>query len=344
MSSPQPPVVRRSLQALERGNWIKAVDLLKGELAQRQCVHSGIQLATLYLQRDHLDMAEALVDQIFSWYQMDDPFAACPIAPSQRRLYMLKANLRLSQGDAPGAIALYTTLLSERPTSPDLLYRMGLAYRCSGQDELSLSYLNRAIDVDPSFLAAMEIKGQILLRLKRLAEAIDLYTQITLARPESVNAYLMLGRIYHHMNQPVAAVYAWERAVSLAPNADDPLRMLGLTALKQGDRSKARSFLTRALAANPNNVNAHLDLAELLAESGETHAALGHWDEAERLFPGHPRLARCQERRQQVVSLLTEGRSPLDFFAHACDSQNTDTPVDDPDDDSGDDNQEQNLL
>lgn len=320
----KPRALSRALLALERGNWLKAVDLLKSELMIRKCVPCGVQLATLYMQKDHLMMAENLVDQIFSWAHVDAPLKACPITPEHRQLFLVKANLRLSRGDAPEAIALYTVLLSERPNSPDLLYRMGLAYQRSNQCELALGYLNKAVEADPEFMAAMEIKGQVLLGLRRLREAIDLYTQITLARPDNVNAYTMLGRIYHHMEQPVAAVYAWERAVSLAPNADEPLRMLGQSALKQGDRTKARSFFTRSLSANPNNVAAHLDLAELLAEIGETCAALSHWDEAERLFPGHPRLARCQERREQVTQMVTEGRSPLDFFIRACQGEKDD--------------------
>ncbi len=306
--------VQRAQHALDRGNWLKAVDLLKRELARRECYESAIALSHIYLEQGHFSMAEELVDKAFTWADVDDPFTACPITDAHRALFLLKGNLRLSQGDAEGALALYTVLLSERPEDPDLLYRMGLAYERLRQPEMAVSYLDRAIAAYPDFLPAMEIKGQLLLALRRLSCALDLYTEITLAHPGNVNAFCMLGRIYHHMDRPVAAVYAWERAIALAPNADEPLRMLGKNALSQGDVPRARDFFTRSVAANPNNVHAHLDLAELLADAGETRAALAHWDEAERLFPGHPRLALCQTRRDAIADQVTEGRSPLDFF------------------------------
>lgn len=309
-----PRIARRAELALERGNWLKAVDLLRTELARHPCFHSAVVLATIYLEHGRFHMAEELVDQAFSWADMKNPLSVCPVTDAQRRLYLLKANLRLSLGDAQGALSLYTVLLSERPADADLLYRMGLAYERMGQRELAIGYLDRAIAAHPDFLPAMEIKGQILLVLKRLPEALDLYTEVTLAHPGNVNAYCMLGHIYHRMQRPVAAVYAWERAVALAPNADEPLRMLAKAALGRGDLAQARDYLTRAVTANPRNVHAHLDLADLLDELGETRSALAHWDEAERLFPGHPRLQRCKERRERVAWQITGGRSPLDFF------------------------------
>lgn len=303
----------RARAALDRGNWLRAVDLLQTDLRRRpNCVDTCVELAHIYLEQGRLALAEDLVDQAFSLADVGNPDRACPLTESHRELYLLKANLRLAHGDPQGALSLYTLLLAEQAHDPNLLFHAGLAYERMAQHELSVAYLDRAIAEDPDYLPAIEIKGQILLCMGRLKEALDLYTEITVRYPDNVNAYAMLGRIYHHLERPVAAISAWERAVALAPNADDPLRMLGRAALKAGDVVQARDYLTRSLAANPANIHTHLDLAELLADLGETRAALAHWDEAERLCPNHPRLSACRERREQVASQVAHCCLPPD--------------------------------
>jgi tetratricopeptide (TPR) repeat protein len=293
--------LRRAMAALERGNWLQAVNILREELERGPDFKTAIYLARIYLEQRRYHLAEALVDRAFSWAQVDDPETVCPVTPEQRELYLMKANLRLVHGAPEGALTLYTLLLAETPGDADLLYHAGLAYESLLQHDLAVAYFDRALEHDPDYMPAREIKGQILMGLGRLQEALDLYTEVTLRQPENVNAYAMMGRIYDRLKRPVAAVCAWERAVALAPNADEPLRMLGHAALRAGDIDQARARFTQAVAANPLNVLAHLDLADLLADLGETRAAVGHWDEAERLCPKHPRLASCRDRRDAVT-------------------------------------------
>jgi len=294
--------LHRALAALDRGNWLLAVTLLKEQLERTPGDFGAVVcLARIYLEQRRYDLAEAHIDAAFAWAQVDDPDTVCPATPEQRDLYRMKANLRLAHGEPEGALALYTLLLDQTPGDADLLYQAALAYQSMGQTGLALAYFDRALTHDPDHLPAREIKGQLLLGLGRLHEALDLYTEITLRQPDNVNAFWMMGCIYERLRRPVAAVYAWERAVTLAPNADEPLRMLGHAALRAGDIAQARSRFTRAVAANPNNVLAHLDLADLLADLAETRAVVAHWDEAERLAPHHPRLAACRDRREAVT-------------------------------------------
>jgi len=308
------PALRRALRALDRGNWLHAVGLLKAELERSpHDFWTAICLARIYLEQRRYNLAEQMVDRAFSWAQVDNPDTVCPVTPEQRELFLMKANLRLAHGEPEGALTLYTVLLAEAPGDADLLYHAALAYESMAQHDLAIAYFDRALEVDADHLPAREIKGQILLGLGRLQEALDLYTEVTLRNPDNVNAYCMMGRIYDRLKRPVAAVCAWERAVALAPNADEPLRMLGHAALRAGDIDLARARFTRAVGANPRNVLAHLDLAELLADLGETCAAVGHWDEAERLCPQHPRLAACRDRREAVTRQVATWSFPKEF-------------------------------
>ncbi|MDH4230010.1 MAG: tetratricopeptide repeat protein [Nitrospirota bacterium] len=305
MNRPLPRNVRRALSALDQGNWLLAVNLLCSELEHNPTsAATAAHLARIYMQQGRYELAEELVDRAFLHANLGDPGSACPLTEPQRDLYLIKANLRLTHGDAPGALALYTLLLADKAHDPDLLFHTGLAYEKIAQHELAVAYLDRAIKADPAHMMAREIKGQILLCMGRLDDALTLYGGVATEQPDNVNAFVMLGRIHHHQARPVAAVAAWERAVALAPNADEPLRMLGRAALSAGDTGTARAYLTRAAMANPDNVLAHLDLADLLSGLGETRAALAHWDEAEGLCPQHPRLAQTRRQRERIARQL----------------------------------------
>ncbi|MFQ5509638.1 MAG: tetratricopeptide repeat protein [Leptospirillia bacterium] len=291
--------ISRALSAYRKANWLQAVTLLKEVLAERpDATEASVHLARIYMDRQLFTLAKDVVSRAFCEAHVDDPETFCPLTDTQRILYLTKANLRLCQGDPEGALALYSLLFAECAHDPDLLFHMGLAYEKLAQHELAVAYLDRAIEANPKFIEAMEIKGQILLCLGHLPEALDLYRELSLRNPDDVNAYVMMGRIHHRLGQPLRAVAAWERAITLAPNADEPLHMLGRTALKAGDTIGARAYLIRAVAANPNNLEIHLDLAELLADLGETRAALGHWDEVAARMPNHPRLINSRARRE----------------------------------------------
>ena len=298
-------------KALKQGNWLRAVDLLKTELARRpECFECAADLAGIYMDLHHFDLAEQVIDDAFAEGHMDAPETVCPVTPQQRELYRIKANLRLTLGDPRGALSLYTLLLAEHPDDPCLLYQVGLAYHKLGHHEMSIAYMDRAVSAHPDHLPAQEIKGQILMAMGRLNDALEVYMEISLGHPGNVNAYAMMGHLYHHLGRPVAAVSAWERAVSLAPKADEPLRRLACAALREGNAAKARDLLTRAVTANPNNVLAHLDLADLLVQAGETRAALAHWDEAERLAPRHPRLEQVKPHRDDITLQVISGCGP----------------------------------
>lgn len=304
-------VKQRSDAALARGNWLQAVDLLQRSLDNcPDCYDTAVRLARIYMEYGHFRSAEEAVDQAFT-ASTTDPFNVCPLSEAHRDLFLLKANLCLARGNAYKAVTLYMVLLADRPDDPDLLLHVALGYEKTGQREMALAYLNRVLAVDPDHLPSQEIKAQLLLGLGRLHEALDLYTEITLSRPDSVNAYAMMGRIYDHLGRQPAAQLAWQRAVALAPNADEPLRLLGRLAVGREEWSEARDLLTRAVAANPKNALAHLDLADLLERLGETRAALAHWDEAFALAPQQVRIAEAVDHWQQVAQAVSDGFAPL---------------------------------
>ncbi|HNW67408.1 MAG TPA: tetratricopeptide repeat protein [Bacteroidales bacterium] len=66
----------------------------------------------------------------------------------------------LNQGDVAGALKMGETLLAQKPDSPEVLNLMGTIYgKGLGQLEQSITYLNKAVELSPNYVSALENLG-----------------------------------------------------------------------------------------------------------------------------------------------------------------------------------------
>jgi tetratricopeptide (TPR) repeat protein len=98
------------------------------------------------------------------------------------------------------------------------------------------------------------------------------------------------------------------RALELAPQDPNARKVLAtayrqqaVDAVKQGKPHEAQRFLERAVAVNPDFVEAHYDLAALLNEGGKKEDARRHLREVLRIYPDD------QETRALLEGLQDEG-------------------------------------
>src|SRR5205085_1048496 len=93
----------------------------------------------------------------------------------------------------------------------------------------------------------------------------------------------------------------FHEAVQLDPTKDLYLDYLGLAYWKTGDPESAVAYLKKASDAAPKAWLWKLDLARVLADIGQNHAALKAFDDALALSPGHPEIVRA---RDQLVAQI----------------------------------------
>ena len=64
MSRRRSPNLRRALAALDRGNWLLAVNVLKDEIERApDCFAAAVCLARIYLEQQRYHLAEEIVDR-----------------------------------------------------------------------------------------------------------------------------------------------------------------------------------------------------------------------------------------------------------------------------------------
>lgn len=95
--------------------------------------------------------------------------------------------------------------------------------------------------------------------------------------PDLMNAY---GVALSDDGRDAEAKQQFEKVMSLDPNNAPALQNIGILALRRGERTAARDFLTRALALNPRLPLALNSIGVVFAQSGEMARAVEAWQRA----------------------------------------------------------------
>ncbi len=107
-------------------------------------------------------------------------------------------------GDFPGALALLSELVKNKPSSRDLQFLCGASLLNLDQPEKAIPHLQAAATLDPPFLPAQAALGHALLLAGRAADAIP-HLQAALPSDEDATIHFQLLRAYQLTGQAALA-------------------------------------------------------------------------------------------------------------------------------------------
>ena len=201
------------------------------------------------------------------------------------------------------------------PYDTTIQRRLASAYEKEGNSAAALAALERAVAMNPYDEGLQQAWARGLLEAGRYEEAYERYAKLVEFFPRDPNALVGYGILSAHFARGDDAVDSWEKAVNI----------------------------------DPNQLNAHLYLAQSLDQRGEFAAAARHWDAFLRLAASHPddptatedqrisgaiQLADDQSRTKQIEAAFAHYRSAISMaesvrntkleslaYAHMADAQ-----------------------
>ena len=181
-------------------------------------------------------------------------------------------------GDVNAAEQTYRRAVDRRPRYWATRSWLANFYREQGRYKEAAEQLTQAVELTPDNASVWTSLGTTYLYMGRYQDAEPAYRR-SLALAPTFNAYQALGMTYYRMRRFDEAITVFEQARRLSNNYRGP-GSLGRVYYWQGRKAEARALLDvaidrleHALQVNPNDVDAHLLLAEF-------HAKLGHQIEA----------------------------------------------------------------
>ncbi len=184
------------------------------------------------------------------------------------------------------------------PENARLLHRLGWTLRTSGRAVEAVAPLQRAVAIQPKLVEAQHELAQALASAGRAPEAEAAYRATVALDPEHQSgAWNNLALLLVGQQRVGEAANALDRALALDPDLLDALVTRGAVALMAGDADQAVPYFDRALAVDPNHTGALANLGVIAGQKGDL-------PEARRLFQRAVRADPTDRRAQAYLAQI----------------------------------------
>ena len=209
-----------------------------------------------------------------------------------------------TEGRLAEAIRHYERALEIKPDFVDALNNLGSVLADQGRSAEALRLFEKALAIAPNHVEARNNLGTLFADQKRYVEAIRLFQQTLEIDPDCAEAHYNLANILADQKRYAEAIPHFERAIEIKPRFAGAHYSLGLVLAAQGKFAEAICQYQAAIASRPDYAEAHNNLANALALQGNLAGAIEHYQQALRIQPDFV------ESHNNLGSLLAgQGRS-----------------------------------
>ena len=299
-----------------------------------------IKLAGMYVKRNMIDAAEALVGEIFR--------------KDSRNTDGLKvrASIRIARGQLNFAIADLREALSDEPQSAELMLLLAGAYERNGsmlsaekeyENAVRISNLNPSVALN--YVSFLQRRGntqraeQVLTELSRRSpknlDVLSALAEVELTRQDWTSAQAtaemirnagdprgiadqVLGAALMGQHSYDESVAVFQNAVDASSSAIRPMVSLVGTLIRANKTDRAVAFLESALRSNPNNAEARVLMGSIQLSTGAHDQALESFKLAIEKQPksavGYQALANLynsEKKPDEALKVIQSGRQML---------------------------------
>jgi tetratricopeptide (TPR) repeat protein len=207
------------------------------------------------------------------------------------------ARIAIKQGNMVAALELYTAILQHQSDhqlakewvdklqadrmvvasaqidpSPDVLKQLSDMFYADEKAEVEL-HCRKLLQDYPRSITVLNILGVVLQQLNKPVEAVEIFDQLILVKPDLAEAYSNRGNALNNLGRNEEAVESYKKAIELSPDYVDAHFNLGNILLELGKSGEALSCYDRVLELKETHLDARLNKGVVLGEMGELEMA-----------------------------------------------------------------------
>lgn len=233
-----------------------------------------------------------------------------------------EAETALEHQDYKNAEAKLKVLAAERPKDGRVLYDLGFAEERTGEEDAAAEAYASAIAADATLGEPQVALGLLDARANRFAKAhqeLQRAAALTSAKPELRGRALRALATMDAASDPPHPALASDEllaAVKLTGETPNDIMMSAEIATQLGDDADSEAAYRRALAADPQNIDATAGLAHALVQDKKPQEAEPILAEALKAHPNDPRLTAqlasayaAEDKAQQAIPLVEQMRA-----------------------------------
>jgi predicted O-linked N-acetylglucosamine transferase (SPINDLY family) len=217
-------------------------------------------------------------------------------------------------GNLAEAGRLYGEILDHEPKNFAARQLLAVLRFQEGHDQDALNQIEAALAIQPNAAEALATRGNILIRLQRLDEALASLDQAITHKPDYAEALYNRGNCRQYLGRHEDAVADYSRALALNPGYEPALTNRGNVLSKLRRFSEGLTDYEAALRLSPGDPLALYHRANALKDLQRFDEALGDYDRALALDPD---LAAAWNNRGMVLRELGRPAEALASFDRA---------------------------
>lgn len=223
-----------------------------------------------------------------------------------------RAELKIDTDDPAGAIDDAKYIVDAGGDDSLLYATLGFAYHLDHQTDQAIEFLQRAVGSDPRNISARYRLSQVYTSVGQIEESIDQLTAILDIDPSQIIPLVVRGYQLLMQSRRDEAEKDFQSALEIEPNEVQALRGMAIVNELRGDHKDALQFLDKALAIDPENEECLLDRSRLSMSDYNLKAAEKDLDQ---VIAASPNLLPALFSRAQLhiqLGRMDEALSDLD--------------------------------
>lgn len=183
------------------------------------------------------------------------------------------AKLDIADRKFEDAVRRYTSIHEQNPKNIEAMIALAELEQRLGHPEQAVTWLTKAISVDPNAVAPRLTMVNLLLVQRDNAKAMTAARELRKLDPDNADAIDAMARVQILSGDAAGAADTYRSLIATSPTPASHERLAQIL-LASGDTAGAKTALRNGIAANPDAANLVGELTSLLQRTGEGEEAL----------------------------------------------------------------------